>query len=125
MKRILSIIVLFSAFAFLLCPSARAIGLIIVDEQQPPPSIAVPNDPRVRWPRMPRPIFRYTPLEIRSARVTGSIKDQVAHTKIEEEFYNPSPSRLEGTFILPLPKGAHLDRFAMEINGKMAEAELL
>jgi Ca-activated chloride channel family protein len=125
MKRILTNIILLSAFGFLLCPSARAIGLIIVDEEQPTPSIAVPNDPRLRWPRMPRPIFRYTPLEIRSAKVTGTIKDQVAHTKIEEEFYNPNPNRLEGTFILPLPKGAHLNKFAMEINGKMAEAELL
>src|SRR6476659_816792 len=120
MRRILISFVFLAAFGFCFSRSAQAIGLIIVDEEQPAASIRPPDDPRVPWPRMPRPIFRYTPLEIRSAKVTGSIKDQVAHTKIEEEFYNPNARRLEGTFIMPLPKGAHLDKFALEINGKMA-----
>src|SRR5262249_26814736 len=34
-------------------------------------------------------------------------------------------ARLEGTFIFPIPKGAHLDKFTMEIDGKQVEAELL
>lgn len=74
---------------------------------------------------MPRPIHRLTPLEIRSVKATATIKEQVAQTKIEQEFYNPNPRQLEGTFILPLPKGAHLEKFRMEVNGKMADAELL
>lgn len=74
---------------------------------------------------MPRPIHRLTPLEVRSVKATATIKDQVAQTKIEQEFYNPNPRQLEGTFIMPLPKGAHLERFRMEVNGKMTEAELL
>src|SRR5208283_5773652 len=32
---------------------------------------------------------------------------------------------LEGTFVFPVPKGAHIDKFTMEINGKQVEAELL
>lgn len=58
-------------------------------------------------------------------KATAKIKDQVAQTKIEQEFYNPNPQQLEGTFIMPLPKGAHLEKFKMEVNGKMTEAELL
>src|ERR1051326_3929283 len=125
MKRILMGVLLFVMVGFQFGRNAHGIGLIVVDEEQSAAAIRAPEDPRLPWPRMPRPIFRYTALEIRSAKVTGSIKDQIAHTKIEEEFYNPNPHRLEGTFILPLPKGAHLSKFAMEINGKMAEAELL
>jgi Ca-activated chloride channel family protein len=74
---------------------------------------------------MPRPIHRLTPLEVRSVKTTATIKDQVAQTKIEQEFYNPNPRQLEGTFIMPLPKGAHLEKFRMDVNGKMTEAELL
>jgi Ca-activated chloride channel family protein len=44
---------------------------------------------------------------------------------VDQEFYNPNPSRLEGTFVFPIPKGAHIDKFTMEIDGKQAEAELL
>ncbi|MEJ7912586.1 MAG: VIT domain-containing protein, partial [Chitinophagaceae bacterium] len=36
-------------------------------------------------------------------------------------FYNPSDKVLEGTFILPLPEGAAVTRYALDINGKMRE----
>jgi Ca-activated chloride channel homolog len=104
--------------------NGSAIGLIIVDEEVPATGLQQP-DVRFPHPWLPRPIHRFTPLEIKSAKVTASIKDQVAHTRIEEEFYNPNPRRLEGTFLLPLPKGAHLQKFAIEVNGKMTEGELL
>lgn len=103
-----------------------AAGLIVIenpDEAQwilPPPHRPVPPP---HW--LPRPIHRLTPLEIRSVKATATIKDQIAQTKIEQEFYNPNPRQLEGTFIMPLPKGAHLEKFRMEVNGKMADAELL
>src|SRR5262249_23468798 len=48
-----------------------------------------------------------------------------ATTSIEQEFYNPNARTLEGTFLFPVPKGAHLDKFTLEINGKAVEAELL
>ena len=44
---------------------------------------------------------------------------------MDQEFYNPNPSRLEGTFVFPVPKGAHINKFTMEIDGKQVEAELL
>lgn len=53
------------------------------------------------------------------------IKDQVAVTSVDEEFVNPNFQRLEGTYLFPLPVGAHIDKFSMDINGKMQEAELL
>jgi len=53
------------------------------------------------------------------------IKDQVAVTAIDQEFFNPNNQRLEGTFLFPVPKGAQIDKFTMEIGGKQVQAELL
>ena len=69
--------------------------------------------------------FQFAPLAVTYHRVTVDIKDNVATTLVDQEFYNPNNARLEGTYIFPLPPGAHIDKFAMDINGKMMEAELL
>src|SRR5436305_10464845 len=64
-------------------------------------------------------------MEVQSFNVQTRIKYQIAVTSIDQEFYNPSSVRLEGTFVFPVPKGAHLDKFTMEIDGKQMEAELV
>jgi Ca-activated chloride channel family protein len=109
----------------------RGAGLIIVDEAHwrvvPIPPIWPPSPPSPPRP-IPPPVWHphvFAPLEINSCKVTGRIEDQVATTTIDQEFYNPNNSRLEGTFMFPVPKGAQLDHFAMEIDGKKVEAELL
>ena len=79
-------------------------------------------------PHPPRPIpgpNSYAPLEVVYHRVNVAITDQAAVTTVDQEFFNPTGMRLEGTYIFPLPPGAHIDKFAMDINGTMAEAELL
>jgi Ca-activated chloride channel family protein len=104
--------------------SAFGLGLIVVPEQEGwhPPQFRMPSPrPPRNWPA-PRP---YLPLEVNFAKVNARINDQVAVTTVEQEFYNPSDARLEGTFMFPVPKGAHLDKFTMEIDGKPVEAELL
>src|SRR5205807_764721 len=88
---------------------ARADGFIIVERPMPVP----PHH------------FPFAPLEVTSHHVDVKIDRQVAITSVEQEFYNPNDQRLEGTYIFPVPKGAHIDKFSMEIGGKMAEAELL
>jgi len=78
-----------------------------------------------------RPIFvppghyPFAPLEVSSHHVDVKIDGQVAVTSIDQEFYNPNNARLEGIYMFPAPKGAHIDKFSMEIGGKMVEAELL
>src|SRR5437867_4075188 len=107
-------------------------GLIIVDDAHwwpgPNPPHPIPPRPFPPWP--PRPITRprpyiFAPLEINHVKINTRINDQVAVTSVDEEFYNPNPSRLEGTFVFPIPKGAHINKFTMEIDGKQVEAELL
>jgi Ca-activated chloride channel family protein len=124
MKRIRFALCLLAALT--LCTRAFGLGLIVIQEQDGwrPPIIIQPPI----WPRPPRPPVQrhpFAPLELASAKVSTTIKDQVATTSIEQEFFNPNPVRLEGTFLFPVPKGAHLDKFRMEIDGKFVEAELL
>ena len=100
-----------AVFLLALAPLCRADGLIIV--HRPPPEF------------IPRGHFSFAPLEVSYHRVNVDINDQVATTTVDQEFYNPNPARLEGTYLFPLPDGAHVDRFAMDVNGKLTEAELL
>lgn len=108
--------------------SIQAAGFIIVEDPSLWPGPNQPTPMPEPWPPRPHPPHRphlFAPLEVSSVSAHTRIKDQVAITSIAQEFYNPNAARLEGTFVFPIPKGAHLDKFAMEIDGKPAEAELL
>jgi Ca-activated chloride channel family protein len=75
---------------------------------------------------MPPPrTYVFAPLEVSYHHVNVKIDGQIATTSVDQEFYNPNPSRLEGTYLFPIPKGAQLDKFTMDIGGKQVEAELL
>ncbi len=84
-------------------------GLIVVYRPEAPPHQPYP----------------FAPLAVKYHHVTVRIIDQVAVTEVDQVFYNPTSLRLEGTYLFPIPKGAQIDRFAMDIEGKMVEAELL
>lgn len=99
---------------------ARADGLIIVDQAHWWPGPTPPRPPH--WPPAPRP---YAPLEVVYHHVNVKIDGQIATTSVDQEFYNPNPQRLEGTYLFPIPPGAQIDKFTMDIGGKMVEAELL
>ncbi len=73
----------------------------------------------------PVPIRDPFPLAVKYHHVDVSIHDSLAKTTIDQEFFNPSGARLEGMYIFPLPKGAVIRNFTMEIDGKMMDAELL
>lgn len=99
--------------------SAFADGFIVVHEYQ-----VIPLPRPHPWPiPMPHPV--YAPLAVSYHQVDVKIEDQVALTTVDQEFVNPSPLRLEGTYIFPLPKGSQIDRFTMDIDGKEVAAELL
>ena len=65
------------------------------------------------------------PLEVKYHRVAVKITGQVATTNVDQEFFNPTTARLEGYYLFPVPPGAVIKNFAMEIDGKMVSAELL
>ena len=91
----------------------RADGLIII--RNPPPR-PVPRP----WPH---PVF--APLEVAFHKVDVAIEGQKATTRVEQEFVNPNDATLEGDYIFPVPKGAHIDKFTMRIGDRDVEAELL
>lgn len=125
MKRFLALFFLLAATL----PSFAA-GLIIVHDSdfwRPVPPIW-PGPPHHPWPPprpWPPPQPVWAPLEVSLTKVDVKIKDQIAVTVVDQEFYNPNPRQLEGTFLFPVPKGAQINKFTMEINGKPVEAELL
>ncbi|NBD35569.1 MAG: VWA domain-containing protein [Chloroflexi bacterium] len=82
-------------------------GIIIID---PPPSPPPDWEP---W------------LTIRYHRVSVTIEDQVATTKVDQVFRNDGRLPAEGTYIFPLPPGAVIEEFAMWVEGQRIEGEVL
>ena len=76
-------------------------------------------------PRPPQPHYPFAPLEVRYHHVSVQIRDQVAVTEIDQVFYNPHAAQLEGFYLFPIPRGGEIDQFAMDIDGKLVQAELL
>jgi len=72
-----------------------------------------------------RPDFQPADLELRQHRVNADIQEQVAVVTVEHEFYNPSSTTVEGTFLFPLPQNAQVSRFSMHVDGKEMAGELL
>jgi len=111
-------------FAFLavflaLLAGARADGLIIIIN--PPPPMPRPVPPPPQW----RPHYSFAPLEVTFHKVDVQIDGQRATTHVDQEFLNPNDAQLEGEYIFPIPKNAHLDKFTMKVGDKDMEAELL
>ena len=96
----------------LLTSLARADGFIVIEQKM----VAAPG---------PRMNFAFAPLEVTYHHVDVQIHDLVAVTSVDQEFYNPNGQRLEGKYIFPLTAGAHIDKFQMDIDGAMQQAELL
>ncbi|MEN8005951.1 MAG: VIT and VWA domain-containing protein [Candidatus Krumholzibacteriota bacterium] len=94
---------------------ARADGLIVIHDPHPTP-----------WPHPhPRPHYVFAPLEVKYHHVDVKIEDQVAVTEVDQVFANPNNRQLEGTYLFPIPRGAQIDEFSMDIDGRQVSAELL
>jgi Ca-activated chloride channel family protein len=103
-------------------------GFIIIHDPPPYPRPWPPPHPHPMPHPMPMPMPRpyiFAPLEISYHKVNVEINGLTATTDVDQEFRNPNPQRLEGTYIFPIPEGAHVDKFEMDIDGKMVQAELL
>jgi Ca-activated chloride channel family protein len=82
-------------------------GIIIIDP---------PIEPPPQW----------TPwLTILYHRVTVTIEDQVATTKVDQVFRNDGKVAAEGTYVFPLPPGAVVQNFVMWVDGQPIEGEIL
>lgn len=104
-----------SVFAFALFTAQLLFGQVFVPDTETRHIVRPPDFVAVPW----------SEIEIQSTRVTTKIRDQIAQTKVEQVLYNPNAQQIEGSLLFPVPRGAQLDKFTMEIDGKMVEAELL
>lgn len=115
----------------------HADGLVVIDCPQPPPDVRLfePDmTPPCIWPfpcpqpPAPQPVVRAdcaAYLSVKSHNVTVTIDNQVARTHVDETFTNPSDYQLEGTYIFPLPDDAAINVFAMWVDGKRLEGQVL
>src|SRR6516225_1551001 len=65
------------------------------------------------------------PLAMLNHKVSITLEDQVAVTKIEQTFRNHTQRELEATYVFPVPKGASVNKFTMMVNGKEVTGELI
>ena len=105
--------------AFLLGTLGAMACRIIVPPWPPPPWYPPPPRPLPRPPRQP------VPMEVKEHRVIIDVRRHVADITVEATFHNPNPFRIEGVYIFPVGPGAAVSSFAMRVNGRTLEADLL
>src|SRR5262245_17025315 len=67
---------------------------------------------------IPEEKFSVPPLAMLNHKVTISIDDQVATTRVEQVFRNHTDRELEATYVFPVPKGASVTTFSMWVGDK-------
>lgn len=65
------------------------------------------------------------PFHILSQEVDVMIQDNIARTTVEQRFQNPTAQVVEATYKFPIPGGAVLTRYDMEVKGKMMKGEIV
>ncbi|MBI4789524.1 MAG: VWA domain-containing protein [Chloroflexi bacterium] len=142
---VIAAFVAFASFAFQALP-ASADGLVVVTcppiDISPNPGgtpiplpfpnvgpTSVPGMPPIVTPRPPvvppRPPNCPTYLAVKNHNVTVTIDNQIARTRVDQTFINDSTYQLEGTYIFPLPDDAAISEFAMWVDGKKLEGQVL
>jgi Ca-activated chloride channel homolog len=111
LKSLFYILMLVGCLAFPV--TAHADGIII-----PEPPICDPGP-------CPPPPVPMTQLVIRYHRVTVTIEDQVAITRVDQVFYNPNDWQVEGTYMFPIPQDAVISAFSLWIDGEPVQGEVL
>lgn len=112
-RQFISLIALAVIAAALLFPSAaQADGIIIPD----PPICEMGPCPG------PMPIIQ---LAIRYHRVSVTIDNQLAVTRVDQIFHNPNDWPVEGVYMFPLPLDATVTDFSLWIDGQPVQGEVL
>jgi hypothetical protein len=65
------------------------------------------------------------PLSIQRQTVHIAIEDEVAETRVDQHFFNPSGKDVEGWYWFSVPEGAQLVSFALETDGRLIEGEVV
>ena len=112
---------LLSQSALVVCTTAWLVPLSAL--AQPGRPIIYPPFPPHPIP-VPRPTLNQE-LQLINAAARVDINGAVAKTRLTQTFQNTTNNRIEGTYVFPLPEGAAVSGFAMMVNGKLVQAEIL
>jgi Ca-activated chloride channel homolog len=72
-----------------------------------------------------RPGAQPAELQILSQEVHVVISDGIAHTVVDQRFFNPQSTPLEGWYWFTVPEAASVERFALEVNGVLVDGEMI
>lgn len=86
--------------------------------------IIIPEPPICDLGPCPSPV-PITQLAIRYHRVTVTIENQLAVTRVDQVFYNPNDWAVEGIYMFPLPLDATVTNFSLWIDGQSVAGEVL
>jgi len=64
-------------------------------------------------------------LEVRSQDVRVLIREGIARTIVDQRFFNPGSSPVEGYYWFTIPEGAAVDRFALDVSGALIDGEVV
>jgi Ca-activated chloride channel family protein len=122
MKHIFLFLTILAMLALALVTTpAKADGIII---PEPPPCRPCPPPPCPGPDPCPRP-SPMMQLAIRTHRVTVTIEDQVASTRVDQVFFNPNEWTVEGSYVFPLPANASVSSFTLWMDDKPVEGQIL
>ena len=65
------------------------------------------------------------PLSIQRQTVKVALEDEIAETLVDQRFFNPSSTAVEGWYWFTVPEDAQLVSFALETNGQLVEGEIV
>lgn len=65
------------------------------------------------------------PLAIQRQTVEVAIDEQIAETKVDQVFFNPAGSDVEGWYWFTVPEDAMIVGFALEVDGQLIEGEVV
>ena len=86
--------------------------------------IIIPEPPICEMGPCPGPV-PITQLAIRYHRVSVTIENQLAVTRVDQVFHNPNDWTVEGVYMFPLPLDATVTNFSLWIDGEPVQGEVL
>jgi len=123
-----ALLALLATLFLLALPSAvHADGIIVPDVPPGCLPFVTPVESMPGW-RTPVPITICPPrpdLAIVYHRVTVTIQDQVAVTRVDQAFRNDSGATVEGMYVFPLPPDSSVTRFSLWVGGEKVEGKVL
>lgn len=108
--------------AALMClPATLASAQPRFKKKMPSPHVRRPVRPLPPPVLMVRRNNRSQPLQLTKVDINATIVGHLAQTQMTMTFYNPNRAVMEGDLYFPLPQGATVSGYALDIKGKMID----